>query len=106
MSSTVATTGDPVIQMHRAVGEGARSAASSLPTVSAVGMRPGHAVILENALGDTRKALTELARVADVGARGAEALGDQDTENAGRYDGWDAPELQVKGAPHGETRVV
>lgn len=106
MPSTVATSGDPIIQMHRAVGEGARSAARGLPTVSAVGMREGHAVILENALADTRAVLVELARVADVGAGGAEGLGEQDGENARRFGGWDAPELQVKGEWHGETRVI
>ncbi|MBN7493073.1 hypothetical protein I3U56_21700 [Mycobacteroides abscessus subsp. abscessus] len=106
MSSTIATDGDSIVQMHRNVGEGAREAAAGLPTVSAVGLRAGHAGILENALAETRKVLEELARVSDVGAEGAGALGDQDSENAGRYDGWDAPELQVKGAPHGETRVI
>ncbi|QSN22143.1 hypothetical protein I3U41_05910 [Mycobacteroides abscessus subsp. abscessus] len=106
MSGMVATTGDPIIQLHRTVAASAREAASSLPTVSSVGLRSGHAELLENALGETRKSLEELARVADVGAAGAGALGEQDHENARRYDGWDAPELQVKGAPHGETRVI
>ncbi|WP_078309234.1 MULTISPECIES: hypothetical protein [unclassified Mycobacterium] len=102
---TVATTGDPVIQMHRGVAASAREAAGVLPIVSAEGMRPGHAGILENALGETRRVLMELARVGDVGAGGAGALGDQDRENAGRY-GWDAPERQVKGEWHGPTRVI
>lgn len=87
---TIATTGDPVVMMHRGVATGARAAAAALPTVSAAGMRPGHAAILENALSETRKVLGELARVADVGAQGAEALSEQDSENAGNYD-------QVKG---------
>lgn len=106
MSSTVATTGDPAIQMHRAVAASAREAASTLPTVSAAGMRSGHAAILESALSDTRKVLTELARVADVGASGAGGLGDQDRESGRKYDGWDGPEVQRKGDWHGETRVV
>lgn len=106
MSSTVATTGDPIVQMHRGVGEGARSAVASLPTVSSVGLRTGHAELLEGALSETRKALTELAHVGDVGAAGASALGDQDVESGRRFGGWDAPELEVKGAPHGETRVI
>ncbi|CPS10868.1 Uncharacterised protein [Mycobacteroides abscessus subsp. abscessus] len=106
MSSTVATTGDPIIQVHKSVGEGARAAASSLPTVASAGMRPSHAGILENALGETRRTLTELGRVADVGAGGAGALADQDSENARRFGGWDAPELERRGEPHGETRVV
>ncbi|WP_255785756.1 hypothetical protein [Mycobacteroides abscessus] len=87
MSSTVATTGDPIVQTHRAVAASARAAMSGLPTVSAVGMRRGHASILEAALGETRKTLEELARVADVGASGAGALGDQDGENGRKYDG-------------------
>ncbi|WJR34088.1 hypothetical protein P3F83_01130 [Mycobacteroides immunogenum] len=106
MSSTIATTGDPVIRMHRAVGEGARSAVQGLPTVSSVGLRLGHVEILEAALSDTRKVLEELARVADVGAAGAGALGDQDGENARRYEGWDSGELQRRGVPTGEARVV
>ncbi|WP_237140264.1 hypothetical protein [Mycobacteroides abscessus] len=106
MSSTVATTGDPIVQTHRAVAASAREAAGALPTVSSVGMRAGHASILEAALAETRKTLGELARVGDVGAAGAEALGDQDSENAGRFGGWDSPEIQVKGEPHGETRVI
>lgn len=106
MSSTVATTGDPIVQTHRAVAASARSAVASLPTVSAAGMRPSHAGILENALGETRRTLTELGRVADVGAGGAGALADQDSENARRFGGWDAPELERRGEPHGETRVV
>lgn len=84
---TIATTGDPVVVMHRGVATGARAAAAGLPTVSAIGMRPGHAAILESALSETRKTLGELARVADVGAAGASALSEQDTTNAGRYDG-------------------
>ncbi|SHW96940.1 MULTISPECIES: hypothetical protein [Mycobacteroides] len=104
---TVATTGDPVIQMHKGVAASARAAAGGLPEVSAVGMRAGHAEILESALGETRTALAELARVGDVGASGATALADQDVENAGRFgDGWDGPEIQRKGEPHGETRVI
>lgn len=102
---TVATSGGPVIQLHRSVAASAREAASGLPVVSSVGMRPGHAGILEAALGETRKSLEELARVGDVGAAGAEGLGGQDRENAGLY-GWDAPERQVKGEWHGPTRVI
>ena len=56
-----------------------------MPVVSAVGMRAGHASILEAALADTRKVLGELARVADVGAGGAGGLADQDSENGQRY---------------------
>ncbi|MDO3103010.1 MULTISPECIES: hypothetical protein [Mycobacteroides] len=106
MSSTVATTGDPIIQAHRGVAASARAAMVGLPVVSSAGMRRGHAEILEAALADTRKTLGELGRVADVGAGGAEGLADQDRENAGRYGGWDSPELQRKGEPHGVTRVV
>lgn len=102
----IATSGDPAIQLHRAVAAAARAAVRGLPTVSSAGMRPGHAGILENALGETRKVLMELARVADVGAGCAGALGEQDTENAGRFGCWDAPELQVKGEWHGETRAI
>ncbi|WP_100459277.1 hypothetical protein [Mycobacteroides abscessus] len=103
---TVATTGDPVIQMHKGVAASARAAAGGLPVVSSVGMRPGHAGILEAALGETRKSLEELGRVADVGAGGAKGLADQDVENGRKYEGWDSPELQVKGAWHGEVRVI
>lgn len=85
MSSTVATSGDPVIQAHRTVAVSARAAAAALPTVSAVGMRPGHAELLEGALAETRKTLAELGRVADVGARGAEGLADQDSESGRKY---------------------
>ncbi|MBL3752694.1 hypothetical protein [Mycobacteroides abscessus] len=85
MSGTVATSGDPVIQMHRGVAASARAAVSALPTVESAGMRRGHASILEAALSDTRKSLGELARVADIGASGAGALGDQDRENGQRY---------------------
>ncbi|WP_237082902.1 hypothetical protein [Mycobacteroides abscessus] len=107
MSSTVATSGDPIVQIHRAVAASAREAAGALPVVSAAGMRPGHAGILESALGETRRVLEELARVGDVGAGGAEALGDQDRENAGRFgDGWDGPEIQRRGEPTGEPRVI
>lgn len=106
MSSTVATTGDPIVQLHRAVAQSARSAVASLPTVSAVGMRSDHAELLEGALSDTRRVLAELARVGDVGSAGATALADQDCENAGRYRGWDSPEIQVKGEWHGPTRVI
>lgn len=101
----IATSGDSIIQVHKSVGEGARSAAVGLPTVSAEGMRAGHAAILEAALGDTRRVLTELARVADIGARGAGALADQDCESAGKFEGWDMPELEVRGAPQ-EIRVI
>ncbi|SHO82887.1 hypothetical protein [Mycobacteroides abscessus] len=82
---TVATTGDPVIQMHKGVAASARSAVAGLPTVDSVGMRSGHAEILESALGETRRTLEGLAHVADVGARGAGALGDQDRENGRKY---------------------
>lgn len=87
MSSTIATTGDPIAQVHKSVAASARSAAAGLPTVSAVGMRAGHASILESALGETRKALEELAHVGDVGAGGAEGLGAQDVENGRKYGG-------------------
>lgn len=87
MSSTVATTGDPIVQMHRSVAASARAAVAGLPVVSAAGMRAGHAEILESALSDTRKVLEELGRVADVGAGGAEGLSGQDRENAGRFGG-------------------
>lgn len=82
---TIATSGDPVIQLHRGVAASARAAVSALPTVSAVGMRSGHAGILEAALADTRKALAELARVADVGSAGAEGLSEQDRESGQKY---------------------
>lgn len=85
MSSTVATAGDPIVQLHRGVAASARAAVASLPVVSAVGMRRGHAEILESALGETRRTLGELARVADVGAEGAGALADQDVENGRRF---------------------
>lgn len=106
MSGTIATSGDPVIQVHRAVGEGARSAAAGLPVVNSEGLRSGHAELLESALVDTRAALAELGRIADVGAEGAGALGDQDSENAGKFEGWDGPEIQRKGAWHGVIRVI
>lgn len=106
MSGTIATSGDPIVQLHRGVAASARAAVASLPVVSAVGMRRGHAELLEAALTDTRKTLGELARVGDVGAEGARALADQDCENGLRFGGWDSPELQVKGEPHGVTRVV
>lgn len=102
----ISTSGDSIVQMHRNVGEGAREAAAGLPTVNSEGLRRGHAEILENALGETRKSLVELGRVADIGAGGAEALGDQDSENAGRYEGWESGEVQRRGVPTGETRVV
>lgn len=102
----IATSGDPVIRMHKSVGEGAREAASSLPPVSLVGLRAGHAELLENALGETRKSLEELARVADVGAEGAEGLSGQDHENAGKFEGWESGELQRRGVPPAEARVV
>ncbi|EIV77925.1 hypothetical protein MM3A0810R_2767 [Mycobacteroides abscessus 3A-0810-R] len=73
------------MQVHRAVAQSARAAASGLPVVSSVGMRPGHAELLEGALSDTRKVLGELARVGDVGASGAGALGDQDCESGQRF---------------------
>lgn len=106
MSGTIATSGDPIIQLHKSVGEGARAAVASLPTVSSVGMREGHAVILENALAGTQVVLEELARVAEVGAAGAGALADQDTENGRRFSGWESGELQRRGVPTGETRVI
>lgn len=85
MSEVVATTGDPIVQLHRAVAQSARSAAGALPVVSAAGMRTGHAELLEGAIAETRKSLEELARVADVGAGGAEGLADQDRENGRKY---------------------
>lgn len=106
MSEVVATSGDPIVQTHRAVAQSARSAASGLPVVESAGMRAGHAGILEAALSETGRVLEELAHVGDVGAAGASGLADQDVENAGKFDGWDGPELQVKGAWHGPTRVV
>ncbi|RIS81304.1 hypothetical protein [Mycobacteroides abscessus] len=87
---SIATSGDPIVQMHRAVASGARAATTALPTVVSAGMRPGHAELLETALSETRKTLGDLARVADVGAAGAGALSAQDTANANQYD-------QVKG---------
>lgn len=81
----IATSGDSVIQLHRGVATSARSAASALPVVSSEGMRSGHAGILENALAETRRTLTELARVADVGTQGAEALGEQDSESGRKF---------------------
>ncbi|SLB99747.1 MULTISPECIES: hypothetical protein [Mycobacteroides] len=87
MSGTVATSGAPIIQVHKAVAQSAREAASGLPVVSAEGMRPGHAEILESALAETRAVLGELARVGDVGASGAGALGDQDHENGQKFGG-------------------
>lgn len=101
----IATSGDPMIRMHKNVAEGAREAVSSLPTVSAEGLRRGHAELLEGAIAETRKSLEELARAADVGAAGAGALGEQDSESGRRYERWDGPELQVKGAPV-EIRVI
>ncbi|BBZ83071.1 hypothetical protein MABM_29870 [Mycobacteroides abscessus] len=71
--------------MHKNTARSARSAAAGLPVVSAEGMRVEHAGILESALGETRKTLTELARVGDVGASGAEGLSGQDVENAGKF---------------------
>ncbi|SLG17137.1 hypothetical protein [Mycobacteroides abscessus] len=105
MSSTIGTTGDPIVRVHRAVGEGARSAAAGLPVVNSAGLRSGHAELLEGALAETRKSLEELGRIADVGAGGASALGDQDSENGRRFGGWDMPELEVRGAPQ-DVRVV
>lgn len=86
MSGTVATSGDAIVQMHKSVASSAREAALGLPTVVSVGMRAGHAELLEGAIAETRKALDGLAHVADVGARGAGALADQDSENAGKFD--------------------
>lgn len=106
MSGVVATSGDAIVRVHKAVAASARAAAAALPTVSAVGMRRGHAELLESALGETRKSLEELAHVADVGAAGAEGLGGQDRENAGKFGGWDGPEVQRRGEPTGEPRVV
>lgn len=107
MSEVIATSGDPIAQLHRAVAQSAQVAVAGLPTVVSVGLRRGHAELLESALADTRKTLTELAHVGDVGSAGAMALADQDSENAGRFgDGWDGPEIQVKGQWHGPTRVV
>lgn len=106
MSGTVATTGDPIIQAHRGVAASAREAAGALPTVSSEGMRAGHAELLESALADTRKTLGELARVADVGSGGAGALGDQDSENGRKFEGWESGELQRRGVPPAETRVI
>lgn len=103
---TVATTGDPIIQVHKTVATSARAAMAGLPVVNAVGMRPGHAEILESALTETKKVLEELARVAAVGASGAEALGEQDVENASKYDGLDAPERRPKGELRSDTRVI
>lgn len=85
MSGTVATSGAPIVQLHRGVAASARAAAGALPVVVSAGMRVGHAEILEGAVAETRRVLEELARVADVGAGGAGALGDQDRENGQRY---------------------
>ncbi|MBN7483188.1 hypothetical protein [Mycobacteroides abscessus] len=104
MASTIATDGDPVIQMHRGVASSARAAAAGLPVVSAVGMRPGHVSILESTLTETKKVLEELARVAAVGASGAEALGEQDVENARKFGGLDVPKRRRKGEPPAEVR--
>lgn len=82
---TVATAGDPVIQMHKNTAQSARAAMSGLPVVSSAGMRAGHAEILEAALADTRKALGELAHVGDVGAEGAGGLADQDRESGQKF---------------------
>ncbi|QQG97137.1 hypothetical protein HBE99_10085 [Mycobacteroides chelonae] len=87
MSGTVATTGDPVIQVHKNTAQSAREAAGALPVVPAVGMRLGHAELLESALVETARTLEELGRVADIGAAGASGLGEQDSDNAGKYDG-------------------
>ncbi|WP_100485824.1 hypothetical protein [Mycobacteroides abscessus] len=85
MSGMIATAGDSIVQTHRAVAASARSAAGALPVVDSVGMRAGHAEILEAALAETRKTLAELGRVGDVGAGGAEGLGDQDSESGQKY---------------------
>lgn len=87
MPSTVATSGDPVIQMHKNTAQSARAAVAGLPAVSAVGMRVGHAAILEAALGETRRVLEELGRLGDVGAVGAGGLADQDAESGQKFDG-------------------
>ncbi|MDQ8118542.1 MULTISPECIES: hypothetical protein [Mycobacteroides] len=84
---TVATSGDTIIQVHRALANGAREAAEGLPTVVSAGMREGHAALLEGAIADTRKVLGALARVADLGAEGAEALAGQDHENGQKFGG-------------------
>ncbi len=99
MSGTIATAGDAIVQAHRGVAASARAAVSALPTVVSVGMRSGHAELLESSLVETRKTLAELARVADVGAGGATALADQDVENGRKFGG-------RKGEPHGETRAI
>lgn len=83
----ISTTGDPIVRMHKSVGEGARAAAAGLPVVNSVGMRAGHAELLEGALTGTRRTLTELGRVADVGAQGAGALGEQDQESGRKFGG-------------------
>lgn len=85
MSEVIATSGDPIVQLHRGVAASARAAVSALPTVDSAGMRVGHAELLEGALGETRTSLEELARVADVGADGAEGLADQDRESGQKY---------------------
>ncbi|MFT9573346.1 hypothetical protein ACM0BF_14330 [Mycobacteroides abscessus subsp. abscessus] len=85
----IATDGDPIVQMHRSTAQSARDAAARLPTVNPVGMRHSHVAVLENAIAATRKALGELAHVADVGAGGSEALGNQDRENAQKFTGLD-----------------
>ncbi|SIC00042.1 hypothetical protein [Mycobacteroides abscessus] len=87
MSSTIATSGDPIVRVHRSVADSARAAAAGLPVVNAVGMRAGHAGMLEGAIAETRATLGELARVADVGASGAGALGDQDSESGRKFGG-------------------
>lgn len=85
MSEVVATTGDSIVQVHKAVAASARAAMSGLPTVSSAGMRSEHAELLEAALSDTRGTLEGLGRVADVGASGAAGLADQDREDAGKF---------------------
>ncbi|SHP92770.1 hypothetical protein [Mycobacteroides abscessus] len=87
MSSTIATSGDPIVRVHRSVADSARAAAAGLPVVNAVGMRAGHAAILDGAIAETRKSLEELARVSDVGAGGAGALGEQDRESGRKFGG-------------------
>lgn len=87
MSSTIATSGDPIVRVHRSVADSARAAAAGLPVVNAVGMRAGHAGMLEGAIAETRATLGELARVASVGAGGAEALSGQDSESGRKFGG-------------------
>ncbi|MBN7314118.1 hypothetical protein [Mycobacteroides abscessus] len=102
----ISTDGDPIVQLHRSTAASARQAAAGLPTVNAMGMRAGHAAVLEGAIAETRRVLEELAHVADVGAGGSEALGQQDIESGRQFGGWDAPERQSRGAVPAEVRVI